>query len=369
MNPFKYGCTVDGEYFCRRPALERNLASCIKSGQNVVIQGERRTGKTSLVLETVRRTKGVALFHADLLCVRDRADLCRRLASALGKLETADGWISKVLRSLAHLRPFVSIDPTSGSPTISLDARLAAAPDSVESVLDAILAQTARRRVCVVLDEFQDILDIDDGERMLAVMRARIQLDSRTPYVFLGSVRNRMSDIFWKHSSPFFHSATALPVGEIDADDFFTFLRSRFATGGRDFPRDAFDAVSAKARRIPGFVQELCDAIWQVTAPGGSIGGEVIRQGLETIFARERDHYAFALKQLTALQARVLAAIAQRGGREIFSAAFLELVDTRNAASVKKAVDKLVREDMIYFFEEEYRLANPFFGEWMKRFA
>ena len=72
---------------------------------------------------------------------------------------------------------------------------------------------------------------------------------------------------------------------------------------------------------------------------------------------------------MTALQARVLAAIAQRGGREIFSAAFLELVDTRNAASVKKAVDKLVREDMIYFFEEEYRLANPFFGEWMKRFA
>lgn len=37
MNPFKYVCTVDGEYFCRRPALERSLASFIESGQNVVI--------------------------------------------------------------------------------------------------------------------------------------------------------------------------------------------------------------------------------------------------------------------------------------------------------------------------------------------
>ena len=39
MNPFKYGCTVNGEFFCPRPALERELASRIESGQNVVMQG------------------------------------------------------------------------------------------------------------------------------------------------------------------------------------------------------------------------------------------------------------------------------------------------------------------------------------------
>ena len=57
MNPFKYGSTVDGEHFCPRPELERKLASYIEAGQNVVIQGERRTGKTSLVLETVRHMR------------------------------------------------------------------------------------------------------------------------------------------------------------------------------------------------------------------------------------------------------------------------------------------------------------------------
>ena len=80
MNPFKYGCTVEGDCFCRRPKLAKRLKEYIKSGQNVVIQGERRMGKTSLVLETVRGMKGVALYHADFLFVRDRADLCRRLA-------------------------------------------------------------------------------------------------------------------------------------------------------------------------------------------------------------------------------------------------------------------------------------------------
>ena len=38
MNPFKYGSTVSGEYFCRRPELARTLAEYVKSGQNVVMQ-------------------------------------------------------------------------------------------------------------------------------------------------------------------------------------------------------------------------------------------------------------------------------------------------------------------------------------------
>lgn len=47
--PFRYGCVVDGEYFCPRPELERQLRNYAESGQNLVIQEERRMGKTSLV--------------------------------------------------------------------------------------------------------------------------------------------------------------------------------------------------------------------------------------------------------------------------------------------------------------------------------
>ena len=45
MNPFRYGCVVDGEFFCPRPELERQFQAFAESGQNVVIQGERRMGK------------------------------------------------------------------------------------------------------------------------------------------------------------------------------------------------------------------------------------------------------------------------------------------------------------------------------------
>lgn len=65
MNPFKYGCVVGGENYCSRPELQRQLAELVRSGQNVVVQGPRRMGKTSLVVETVKSLRGVTFVYAD----------------------------------------------------------------------------------------------------------------------------------------------------------------------------------------------------------------------------------------------------------------------------------------------------------------
>lgn len=367
MNPFKYGSAVSGEYFCRRPELSRVLGEYVKSGQNVVMQGERRMGKTSLVLETVRSMKGVSLFHADLLCVRDTADLCQRLASAFARLETTAGFLERALGAFVRLRPTLSVDPATGSPSISVEPAAASRETSLEAVLDALAAYTAKHRTCVVLDEFQDVLDIDDGTRVLAVMRGRIQLDARTCYVFLGSVRNRMTDIFMHPDSPFYRGAAPLPVGEIDPSDFHAFLASRFATGRRSFSREAFEGVRAVAGNAPGDIQELCDAVWDCTSRGTSIGEVEIRRGLDVVFSRERDHYEIFVRRLTSLQSRVLSALAVRGGKEVYSTGFLAAASIRNAASVKRAIDKLVNEGLVFRNAGQYRFFNPFFREWIRR--
>lgn len=369
MNPFKYGGIVDGENFCRRPELARILKGYVESGQNVVMQGERRMGKTSLVLETVRGMKGISVFHVDLFCVRDTADLCRRLTSALARFENSAGFLEKMLHALARLRPTLSVDPNTGAPTVSVDVGASADLTSLETVLDAILARTAKRKSCVILDEFQDILDIEDGERIIAIMRGRIQLDAKTAYIFLGSVRNRMTDIFMHPNSPFYRGAAPLPIGEIDDSDFYRFLSSRFATGKRKLPKSTFAAIKDIARNTPGDMQELCDAIWDCTRHGQTISGEDVRRGLEVIFSRERDHYEIFIRRLTPLQMRVLAALATKGGREVFSVDFLSSASVLNAASAKRAIDRLVTDGLVFNNAKEFRFVNPFFREWIKRMA
>ena len=128
-----------------------------------------------------------------------------------------------------------------------------------------------------------------------------------------------------------------------------------------------FDAIARFTRDTPGFIQELCDALWQMSDKGTTFEEKDITAALEVIFAREQDHYTFAVRQLTALQTRVLRAIAENGGKEVTSGAFLETAHVYNAASVKKAIAKLEHLEIIYNFDGEYRFTSPFFREWLIR--
>ena len=78
-----------------------------------------------------------------------------------------------------------------------------------------IASHSAAKRFCVVFDEFQDVLDMPEADAILASLRSKIQFLPDTPFVFLGSVRNRMRDIFDSPRSPFFKSAISFGVERI----------------------------------------------------------------------------------------------------------------------------------------------------------
>lgn len=367
MNPFKYGCVVSGDNFCERPELTRKLAEFIRSGQNVVIQGERRMGKTSLVRETIGNIRGVRPVYVDLLGVCDAADLCGRMAAALTEADRSLSFFRKIGKMLSLLRPTISVDPDNGMPVFSVDRAAAGEPGSLESVLAAIAHEAKARKLCVVFDEFQDILEMEGGARSLAVMRSRIQLDASTSYIFLGSVRNKMTDIFWDPGSPFYHSAAALPVGEIPADDFYAFAQAKFGLGRRKLPRGAFDQIFEMAQGVPGYVQELCDTIWACTDEHDDIGAEEIERGLKSVFAREQDHFEIFMGRLTPIQRKVVTAVAVHGGKGIYSGSFLAHAQVSGIGTMRRSMAKLAAENLVYRFNDEYRFFNPFFAQWLRQ--
>jgi len=124
MNPFHYGQVVRKANFCRRPTLDSKLADSIKRGQNVYIQGERRTGKTSLICETVRKLKKYRMIYVDLLEVKSSDDFLKRIVTAIIQTEQSAGFVERIFQKLSHIRPVASIDPITGLPTFSLDSSI-----------------------------------------------------------------------------------------------------------------------------------------------------------------------------------------------------------------------------------------------------
>ena len=92
MNPFKYGCTVNGDFFCPRPALERELASRIESGQ---FSMDKQPFSFNALLTDVMalqnvgaQKKGIYLqkcdYPTDVMVVADRFRISQVINNLLG---------------------------------------------------------------------------------------------------------------------------------------------------------------------------------------------------------------------------------------------------------------------------------------------
>lgn len=365
MNPFKYGQVVSAEDFCPRPKLLKELKGFMMSGQNVVMQGERRIGKTSLIHETVHSVRRMRILYVDLLEIKTSDALCKRIAKAIVSMEHQDGFLEKIIKKLSLLKPSITVDPLTGQPSVSFDPAVSLQPDSIEGLLDVITSAHKRKPLVVVFDEFQDIMNLKEAGEALAILRGKIQFHSKLPYIFAGSIRNRMDEIFNDPDSAFFKSAIPITVGPLDRKRFALFLQEKFAIGKRSIDPDMIERVFEIGEDVSGDVQQLCEALWEITSYKEQITQEKIPDALNLIFARESKGYEAILVQLTGQQLRCLVGLAKMGGETPQSKAFLQSVNIHLPSSVKKALSRMEQLKIIFQYQGKYKFVNPFFKAWL----
>ena len=365
MNPFKYGTIVSGKDFCGRNTLLKQIIGYIESSQRIVILGERRVGKSSAVYEAVLKYKGRRLLYVDLLGIKSIDALCRRILRAIVVLEQKTGWFDKIIKTLSYLRPSISVDPITSMPTVSFDASVEIKANSIPEVLTLVESLDKKRQLVVVFDEFQDILNIEDSHEALALLRSKIQFQSDIPYIFVGSIRHKMDEIFTNHDSPFFKSAIPLTVDPLPYKEFSEFLKNKFTTGQRRIDNEVLEKVFKIANNIPGDIQQLCEALWEVTSEKDIISLDKLKNALELIFSREQKSYENYISLLTNIQLKCLMAIAKEGGKSVFSASFMKSAGFNNPSSVQRAITRLTKLNILFESGDEYRFINPFFRAWL----
>ncbi len=365
MNPFKYGTIVYGNDFCGRKELIRQLSDFIKSGQNVVVHGERRVGKSSLIQETILRLKGSRPIFVDLMEVKSADDLCKRMLRSFIVSESKAGFLEKALKQLSRLRPIVSVDSITGELSLSLDASREFSAESINEVITLIEKEAKSKKIVVVLDEFQDILNLDNWKEVAAILRSNIQRQKNTPYVFSGSIRRKMDSLFTDHTSPFFKSAIPLTVEPLSYDEFAPFLMKKFAAGKRNIDEKTLKYIFGICDNVTGDIQQFCEAIWNTTSYNSKINEKNIPGAMNLIFAREYKSYEITLAEITDFQLKSLSAIARFKGISTFSTTFLKKGGFVNASSLRKALTRLVDLKILFTHKGEYRFANPFFRDWI----
>lgn len=372
MNPFELGeIAVDGP-FCDREEEQRRLLECAGSGTNAVVFGPRRFGKTSLVKrvqERLRAEQGGVVIYADLFRAASVEAVARRVARSIyagihrheSLLDKGRRWLGQV----RHYRPVLKpdfLDP--GGLGVSVEAAPRDIPplELLQAVFEDLgtFAERQGRPVCVALDEFQDIVDLREPE-IEGMLRGVIQAQ-KLSYVFVGSRRRVLLDIFTRRGRPFYQSAIALEVGALPGEELARFLAERFAHGKKHCPSEVAQFMARTVDGAPYYAQAL--GFLAFSGSGEQCRQEDAQDAMRRLLAQERHGFEATLQGLTDVQVRLLRGLAASPEESPTGKEFLARCGV-SLGGAQKAFKRLRELDLIER-TKPLRLSDPVFALWLR---
>jgi hypothetical protein len=374
-NPFRYGALALDEAFTDREDELAELKADVLNGQDLVVLGRRRFGKSSLVLTAAQDliARKVLVAYCDLMTAPTKARFAEKLAETIHE-DIASPLFRIREKAIAIFRglrvqPKITLDPDDGSLSFGFDA--AYAPADIDATIEKLLALPGElgadrgRRVALVLDEFQEITAIDDTYPKL--MRAVFQTQPEVAHVYLGSKRHLMQRIFNDENEPFWRSAKQMELGPIAADHFARYVVERFRTTGKAIDDPAVGRLLDLTGGHPYATQQLSYFVWEEVAEGEAATVEHIERGLERLITSEHNHFSLIWEEASRNERLLLLALAEEPGR-VFAGDYRREHRLPAATNVQKSLAALVRRELVAKGEDDrYRIIEPFLGDWVAR--
>ena len=365
VNPFRFGPLALDDAFTDRESEIASLVADARNGQDVVVFAPRRYGKSSLVWRVAQELirEDVLVAQVDLMRTPTKDQLAAKLARTIHEDLASRLWNAKErLKVFAGLRlkPTITINPNDGAVSFSFDAR--AADEDIDATLEELLTMLGRiaadrdRRVVLVLDEFQEVVDIDPA--LIKLMRSVFQEQPEVAHIYLGSKRHMMRRIFSDENEPFWRSAKQTELDVISPDLFTQYALARFQHTGRELDPVTCESALALTGGHPYATQELLYFLWEEGA---------LDRALEATLRSEHSHFSLLWDTISGAQKRVLQALAQEGPGRPLSGDYQRRHSLPSTPTVQTALSALERAELVRRIGRgEYRIAEPFLTVWIR---
>ncbi len=373
INPFIVTGKIAPEYFCDRVSESARLVKSVTNGNNLVVISPRRIGKTGLIqfccYDKPEIGKEYYLFSPSIFCIR-RASANLPICSA-GRF-TKHSCLAVVKWRLFSFRTIKSIsgkfgfDPISNLPTFNVELGDIERP---EYTLDEIFQYLSHAdKFCIVaIDEFQQIAKYPE-KNIEALLRTHIQRSENSHFIFAGSERHMMQEMFASAARPFYHSADMLELKAIPAEIYIPFIVGHFERRNRSIAAVDVEKVYALFQGHTYYIQKTFNESFADTPEGDECTLETIRAAIDNMIASNDTIFREILSNVPEKQKELLYAIAREGEAErITSADFIKRHSLTSASSVQSAAKKLLEKDLITEINKVFSVTDRLFAMWINK--
>ena len=223
---------------------------------------------------------------------------------------------------------------------------------------------SADKPCIVAIDEFQVIATYPE-KTVEAALRKRIQNCHNARFIFSGSKRHMMAEIFASSARPFYNSSAIMGLEPIDRQKYLAFANRHLAAIGRHISDEAFSYLYDMYDGITWYIQYVLNILYTLPIQSDNVTADDVKEAIGGILEQQSFVYRALLFQLPAKQKQVLRAIASEDKVSgIMSQAFLRR-HALTASSVQSAVKVLLERDFLTNDDDVYQLYDRFMQQWL----
>jgi len=275
---------------------------------------------------------------------------------------------NRFLDLLKAFHPVISYDPLSGQPEISLEFT---ENKAVEKTLASIFhfLDSQNKPILIAIDEFQQIANYPETNTE-SILRSHIQRLKNVHFIFSGSNKHMMVELFNSAKRPFFSSTRMLSLPVIDQDIYSSFIRDKFGDSDREIQPEAVQFILDWTRSHTYYTQTICNLVY--ASPLKKIKEEDVKNICDSFLGSQQAMYIQYRRLLSPVQWQLLIAIAKEGSvSQPQSKYFLEKYNIGTPSNSKRALDALLTKEMIYQEDDlessRYQVYDVFLSRWLER--
>ena len=371
INPFIVIGKIAPEYFCDRINESARLIKSITNGNNLVIISPRRMGKTGLIqfcYDKPEIGKEYYTFFIDILHTSSLREFTYLLGREIYEtlLPRSRKMAILFIQTIKSISGKFGFDPISNLPTFNVELGDINQPEYTLNEIFQYLAQ-ADKPCIIAIDEFQQIAKYPE-KNIEALLRTHIQCLNSCHFIFAGSERHMMQEMFISSARPFYQSADILELQAIPVEIYIPFVIGHFEQRNRTISASNVEKVYSLFQGHTYYIQKTFNESFANTPDGDECTLETIKTSINNMIASNDTIFREILSNIPEKQKELLYAIAKEGKAErITSAEFIKRHSLTSASSVQSAAKKLLEKDFITEINKVFSVTDRLFAMWINK--
>lgn len=371
-NPFLLKAYHSKSLFCDRENEQEILLQNVKNGIDTTIISPRRMGKTGLIFrffDSLCNDSKIETIYVDIYATRSLSDFIKHLAeSILHKFPENTPLGKRFMQLIKGFKPLIGYDAITGEPQIQISYQTEKEKEYTLLGLFQFLDQQ-NKIIVLAIDEFQQINEFPE-KNIEALLRTYMQQLKNVRFLFCGSKRSMMIEMFSSAKRPFFASTQFLTLDKIELSIYKSFIKGLYQQYNKQIDEDALDYILEWTKAHTFYTQSLCNLCF--IKSDEKIDVALVKDACYEILKRNESVFFQYRQLLTSAQFNYLIAIAKEGEvSKLTAQQFIAKYEIGTPANSLRICNALVEKELILELPSKekaaYQVYDVFLSRWLER--